>query len=493
MQNYKKLIGSISIVTFSYAASRGLGFFREILLAKWVGVTQFADTLDLAFIIPDFLFYLSAGGYLAITLIPLMSSKKESELNEYFLSLLYGLSVVFVTFSLIIYSFRNKFAEFLGVESIKYFNEIFTPVIFSQVFFFIGAMLMSYQYLKEKFIYTAFAPVVYNASIILFGWINSSTPENTVRGFAIGTLVGSIAGHLILQIIGASKSGLKFNLTSPKFKYVKEYLFVSFPLVVGQSIAVVDEQLYRIFGSILSAGSVASFRYARRIALLPVGVIAQAIGVASYPLLAKLYRNKNFKELNLLIRKQLVYLFTVNGAIMVFCISNSKFLIELIYERGAFSTQDTIRVSSVFSIVALAIVPWSINQILTRSFYIQKKYWFPVASGSLITFTAVVLLIMTGNKTAEEYAIVITFSLFLYSLILLFTVKFDETKVLNKPMLLDLSKAFMILLIIYFLINQLFTTAGIISALISLLIIFLISYASIHLLKFEYINITKRR
>lgn len=103
------------------------------------------------------------------------------------------------------------------------------------------------------------------------------------------------------------------------------------------------------------------------------------------------------------------------------------------------------------------------------------------------------LLIMTGNKTAEEYAIVITFSLFLYSLILLFTVKFDETKVLNKPMLLDLSKAFMILLIIYFLINQLFTTAGIISALISLSIIFLISYASIHLLKFEYINITKRR
>ena len=143
MQNYKKLIGSISIVTFSYAASRVLGFFREILLAKWVGVTQFSDTLDLAFIIPDFLFYLSAGGYLAITLIPLMSSKSEAELNEYFLSLLYGLSLIFVMFSVIIYSFRNKFAQFLGIESIEFFNEIFTPIIFSQVFFFIGAILMS--------------------------------------------------------------------------------------------------------------------------------------------------------------------------------------------------------------------------------------------------------------------------------------------------------------------------------------------------------------
>ena len=41
----------------------------------------------------------------------------------------------------------------------------------------------------------------------------------------------------------------------------------------------------------------------------------------------------------------------------------------------------------------------------------------------------VVFLIMTGNKTAEEYATVITFSLFLYSVILLYTVKFDEIKV----------------------------------------------------------------
>jgi phosphatidylserine synthase len=100
---------------------------------------------------------------------------------------------------------------------------------------------------------------------------------------------------------------------------------------------------------------------------------------------------------------------------------------------------------------------------------------------------------MTGNKTAEEYAIVITFSLFLYSLILLFTVKFDEIKVLNRPMIIDLSKASMILLIIYLLLNQFFTTTGFITAFISLLIIFLISYASIRLLKFEYINITKRR
>ena len=96
MENYRKLIGSITIITFSYAASRVLGFFREILLANWAGVSEATDTLDLAFIIPDFLFYLSAGGYLAITLIPIMSGKEKSELNNYFISIFYGLSLIHI-------------------------------------------------------------------------------------------------------------------------------------------------------------------------------------------------------------------------------------------------------------------------------------------------------------------------------------------------------------------------------------------------------------
>ena len=121
MQNYKKLIGSISIITFSYAASRVLGFFREILLANWAGVSEATDTLDLAFIIPDFLFYLSAGGYLAITLIPIMSKKDKEELEKYFLSILYGLSIVFVLFSVITYLFKISICRVFRDRVIRFF------------------------------------------------------------------------------------------------------------------------------------------------------------------------------------------------------------------------------------------------------------------------------------------------------------------------------------------------------------------------------------
>jgi putative peptidoglycan lipid II flippase len=118
--------------------SRILGFFREVLLAKWTGVTSASDTLDLAFIIPDFLFYLSAGGYLAITLIPILSDiskNRETELNDYFVSLLYGLSIVFFTISFLSFLFRYQIVNLLDVENPDLFIKLFTPIIFSQTFF----------------------------------------------------------------------------------------------------------------------------------------------------------------------------------------------------------------------------------------------------------------------------------------------------------------------------------------------------------------------
>ena len=209
MLNSKKLIGSISLVSISYLMSRVLGFFREILLAQWTGVSDASDTLDLAFIIPDFLFYLSAGGYLAITLIPILSdlSKNNKEtLNDYFISLLYGLAIVFLLISTVFFFLRNQIVDLLNVNDPELFIKLFSPIVFSQTFFFIGAILMSFQYFKNDFRYAAAAPVIYNSCIILFGWIYSSSPESTVYGFAIVGLICSILGHFLIQIIGAKKN-----------------------------------------------------------------------------------------------------------------------------------------------------------------------------------------------------------------------------------------------------------------------------------------------
>jgi putative peptidoglycan lipid II flippase len=498
MRNFKKLLGPISIISIAYLMSRIFGFIREILLARWTGISSATDTLDLAFVIPDFLFYLSAGGYLAITLIPILSKFQKDklfDLNNYFLSLLNGLSIIFAIFSIIFFIFRYEIGEVFGVIDIELFVRVFTPIIFSQVFFFSGAVMMAYQYFMDEFKYAALAPVIYNLSIIFFGWINSSSPESTIYGFAIGGFIGSFIGHIVVQIYGLKKLGLDLKFIKPKLEDLTHYFKVSIPLIVGQSIAVMDEQLFRIFGSMLSVGAIASFRYARRIAILPVGVMAQAVGVATFPTMSNLFVSKKFDELKNLIRQQVAILYFVNLAIVLVLITNNAEIISLVYERGEFNSSDVFRVSSIMSIVAFGILPWSLNQIVTRAFYVQTNYWYPVMMGTSSTVLATLIILNVENKSEISYAIIIIGSLFLYSLILLTTLKIDGERILNKDLISDLIFSSVVYFVTFGLLQFLpiDTFGRILYIFISTTIIASSFIVSVRVIKMKYVKINKVR
>ena len=354
---------------------------------------------------------------------------------------------------------------------------------------------MSYQYFHNDFKYAALAPVIYNFSIIIFGWLNSSTPESTVYGFAIGGLIGSIIGHFFIQLIGVQKSGLTFKFISPKIKYIKEYLTVSLPLILGQSIAVMDEQLFRIFGSFLGAGSVASFRYARRIALLPVGIVAQAVGVATYPTLSKLFVEKKFDELKRLIRTQISSLFLFNAVIVLILITNSQEIISIVYERGRFSSDDVIRVSSIMSVVALGIIPWSINQIVNRSYYVQKRYWFPVGVGTLGTLATTITLLVSSSASEINYSIIIISFLWAYSTFMLFSLKIEEEPILNGDLIYDIFLSLLFSGIIYTLLINLNLDFGNIfyNLVITSIIVVILFLVSISIIRMKYVEFKRRK
>ena len=66
--------------------------------------------------------------------------------------------------------------------------------------------------------------------------------------------------------------------------------------MLGQSVAVLDEQFVRLFGQI-DVGATAALSFARQLNMVPVGVIAQAAGVAAFPFLARLAAGGNEEEL----------------------------------------------------------------------------------------------------------------------------------------------------------------------------------------------------
>ena len=91
-----------------------------------------------------------------------------------------------------------------------------------------------------------------------------------------------------------------------------------------------------------------------------------------------------------------------------------------------FTAEDTVRVSSIFMVVAFGLIPWSLSQIITRSYYVQKNYWFPVWVGTSITFATIFILKVLSNPSGESYSVVIISSLWVNTLVLSLFLKIRE-------------------------------------------------------------------
>ena len=133
--------------------------------------------------------------------------------------------------------------------------------------FLSGAVVMALEILGSRLL----APVFGNS---LFVW---------------GALIGAFVGNLAVQWYGARRVGMQFAGGPWLHPAAKEYALLAFPLMLGQSIVAFDEVFMSVFGSMAGEGGQTHLQYARRTMLVPVGLIAQAAGVAAFPFLARLF------------------------------------------------------------------------------------------------------------------------------------------------------------------------------------------------------------
>ena len=110
-------------------------------------------------------------------------------------------------------------------------------------------------------------------------------------GFAWGVLAGSAMGPFALPLYGCIKSRIRwFPILSFRNRDLMRYLWLSFPIMIGFSIVVVDEWIVKNQASYLAAGALSYLQYGRTLMKVPIGVFGMAAGVAAYPTLSRLGR-----------------------------------------------------------------------------------------------------------------------------------------------------------------------------------------------------------
>jgi putative peptidoglycan lipid II flippase len=394
----RKIIQSTGIVMASVLLSRFLGFLREWTVAHQIGSNAITDAYYAAFTIPDFLNYLVAGGSLSITFIPVFAKfaaeDREDEAWHVFCTVMTFMGLLVIALVIVAEIFAPQIVSLIAPgfgpaarAHVIFLTRLMLP---AQFFFYQGGILSAVQYAKGRFVVPSLAPLVYNLFIILGGVLLAS--RYGIAGFSIGVLVGALLGNFLLQIYGAHQVGAKFSfaldLRHPGFRL---FIKLAIPIMLALSLSFTDDWIIRWFGSYLVPASITWLQYAKTLMRVPLGVVGQAIGVASFPILAQLYSEGKFDQLNRVFNDALKGLILLLVPISAFTIAESPYVVHLVFSHTRLHEFDLHATASTLALFSLGMFAWGAQNLLARGFYATRDTWTPAIVGTILTFADIPL------------------------------------------------------------------------------------------------------
>jgi putative peptidoglycan lipid II flippase len=386
---YKKVGIAAAIMTGSIFISRFMGFFRLMVIAYVGGRSEGVDAYQVAFVIPEILNHIIASGFLSITFIPIFSrylaANQEEQGWRVFSIILTGFGTLLLIFIIISEAFAPELVALIsrGRPDPGFREQVLTMtriVIPAQFLFFAGGLFMAVQFAKEKFLIPALAPLLYNLGIIAGGLFLG--PRLGMQGFSWGVLAGALVGNFALQWWGAQKVGMKISIIFD-FKHpdLKSYIKLTLPLMFGLTMFFSMEIFMKFFGAYLPEGSIADLEYSFRTMLLLVAFFGQAVGVATYPFMARLVAENKMQEMNQLLNNTLKYLALVIPFSVLLMVLRHE-VILVIFQRGKFDATATGHTSAVLMYLLIGAFAVAANTIVPRAYYAVQDTLFPAVYGT---------------------------------------------------------------------------------------------------------------
>ncbi len=384
------VVAAAMLLAGSQLASRLLGYARDWVLARLEGTSAAADAYFVSFLIPDLLNHLLAGGALSIAFVPFytraLARGGEEEAGRLLSVVLGTLSVAAIVATAALWAAMEPltarmYPEF-GPELQALTTELTRIVLPAQIFFVAGGVINAVLLARRSFGALALAPLIYNVCIIAGGLLLHA--RLGVSGFAWGVLVGAFLGPFLVPLLNAFPSVRLRARLAPADPLFLRYLWIAAPLMLGQSLLTADDLLTRAFGAQLGQGSVAAISYARKLMLVPVSVIGQAIGTAALPALALLFEQKRIDELNRTVLRTLQAGLALGILLAPALALLSHPAVVAVYSGGKFAAADARIVGTLLALQCIGVPAWVVQQIAVRPFYARGDTWRPMLLGTAV-------------------------------------------------------------------------------------------------------------
>ncbi|MBO0340531.1 polysaccharide biosynthesis C-terminal domain-containing protein [Muricauda lutimaris] len=429
------MIGNILIVGSVTLFIKGLGFYKETLVASNFGLSMILDTFFIAFLIPGFIQNVFLQSFNTV-FIPNYISETKSENNNIgsFQAMGFVTSILAATlFSLVAILGTDIYLEafFPGKEDFYYdlVKSQFYIILPSLYFWGLSSILASLLNINNEFAYSSFRGVfIAITTIVALLFFRESLGDMLL---AISTLIGSVIGFIYLLIICLRKNVIK--LSSPDFRSQNAIvMFKQIPAkITSSAFAGLHGVVDQFFAAQLAIGSIAALNYALKIPAFAIGILVIAMNNVLLPHFSKSVlenREKAFEQLF----KILKIIFAISTAIAIAGILTSDFFVSLFFERNEFTSEDSVLVSGLQKII-LIYIPFKISGMLLVNFLtsINKNSYMAIVSFVSIVLNIILNFILVKPYGVFGIAIATTVVVILRNLILFYFTKIQKNKTFN--------------------------------------------------------------
>lgn len=404
--------------------SRVFGFARETLMAAALGTGPMADVFYAAFRFPNLFRRLFAEGAFNAAFVPLFA--KEIEANgvdgaKRFSEEVFGvLFSVLLLITIVMELSMPLLVRWVVAPGFSDDPEKFSLTVRLAVVMFpylmcmsLTAMLSGMLNSLHHFFAAAIAPVFLNVMMIgaLFWALYSGADPALTAWYLSWSVLGAGLLQMAVVYAGVRHAGMSIAFKLPRFTpNVKRLLVLAVPAAVTGGIT----QINQLIGQAIASGkegAIAALQYADRIYQLPLGVVGVAVGVVLLPELARALKSGHMKEAGNIQNRSMefVLFLTLPAAAALWVLSDE--IIRVLYERGAFSQENTTVVAAILAIYGIGLPGFVMIKALQPGFYAREDTRTPmrftgisVVINSALAISLFPILAERGIAVAEAAA-----------------------------------------------------------------------------------------
>ncbi len=371
------LIKSIFTNSSGILVSRILGFLRDLLTASILGANIYSDIFFVAFKLPNLCRRIFAEGAFTQAFIP---SYAKSKYKIRFSSVIFLQLIAFlIVLSLFVTLFSSYITKAIALGFDEATIELASPLVainfyYLPLIFIVTFMAALLQY-KHHFATTAYATSLLNLALIAALLISKNMDKYEITFYlSYGVLIGGIL-QVIVHLIAIKKYNLCRIFTFKKHKKKEENRFYKsfFGATMGSSTAHISAFLDTWLASFLVSGSISYLYYANRVFQLPLALFAIATSIALFPMIARSIKNKDEERALYLMKKSSLILLGLLGVATLIGVVFNQFIIELLFQRGAFTQMDTQNTALILSMYLIGLIPFGLAKIFSLWLYAHEK------------------------------------------------------------------------------------------------------------------------